>query len=296
MSVPLLCFVEDSPDVGVIVRHLARHAGYEAFVCADAAAAWEFLHPGTAPAGAVDGPPDRWPDVLFLDVNLPGISGLELHRRLQAEGGPAGALPVALFTHLSLGPEIVAALAVGVEMVLAKDLLGRLPEWRERVAEILAWRGGHPLLTSLNSSAPKESSFPVAESATRLNRALRHPTLQRSGREIEAALLHRAWTRAVGSGAVAPDGAGASARPHSGPLSGTAPSLFPSLDASEWELARWLAPDGLLLTSAPEQRAVASAFFPLLARCLTAQVEYLLGVAESAAIRAVLEPVWTSDP
>jgi CheY-like chemotaxis protein len=292
MSLPLLCFVEDSPDVGTIVQHLARRAGHEAIVCPDALVAWEYLQQAL---NAEAGSPGRLPDLLFLDLNLPGLSGLDLYLRLQQAGGALAALPAALFTQLSLGPDIAAALDAGLDLVLAKDFLTRPEEWRERTLEILAWRRGHPLIASLDSTSLDAPALPPSEAVTLLNRALRNPALRRLGAEIEAGLLRRAWARAATLYPRLCDSGRAPAVSPSDAHAEAARTPLPSGDLSELEFSRWVTLDGITLQSGPEEHRALPGFFSLLARCLTSQVECFLGGAESATIREVLEPLWTSD-
>lgn len=77
-----ICIVEDDESVRRALRRLIRSVGLrvEAFATAE-----EFLESLT----------QTMPSCLILDVNLPGLSGLELQRRLSAEGR---AVPVLVIT------------------------------------------------------------------------------------------------------------------------------------------------------------------------------------------------------
>jgi CheY-like chemotaxis protein len=66
--------VDDCPDTGESYRSLLRLWGYDARVAADGAsalAAYEDYHP----------------DVVFLDLGMPGMDGCEVARRLRARQG-----------------------------------------------------------------------------------------------------------------------------------------------------------------------------------------------------------------
>ncbi len=63
--------VEDEPKTAEIVRRYLTHAGYDAFVGVDGAAGLELVA-------------SRHPDLIILDVMLPGIDGIELCRRVRA--------------------------------------------------------------------------------------------------------------------------------------------------------------------------------------------------------------------
>lgn len=65
--------VEDDESVRKALRRLIRSAGLDVTAFASAE---EFLHAAGQPA----------PACLVLDLHLPGLSGLELHERLRAEG------------------------------------------------------------------------------------------------------------------------------------------------------------------------------------------------------------------
>ena len=62
--------VEDSPDIGRLLVHILGAAGYEVTVEVEGLAGWEAYQ-------------RLQPDLVLLDVNLPGISGLELCQRIR---------------------------------------------------------------------------------------------------------------------------------------------------------------------------------------------------------------------
>ena len=122
MSRPLLLLIDDSAEMGLIVASLARRAGWETVVCVDAEAGWQALA-------------ERRPDLVLLDVNLPGASGLDWLRRVRAAPEFAG-LVVALYTHWGLPADVAAGLDAGVDFVFDKDLAARPTDWQRRLAEI----------------------------------------------------------------------------------------------------------------------------------------------------------------
>ncbi len=129
MTRPLLLLVDDAPEMGLIVRSLARRAGWDVTVRIDAEAAWHSLD-------------ERRPDLILLDVNLPGASGLDWLRRVRGTPELAG-LTVALYTHWGLPADVAAGLDAGVDFVFDKDLATRPADWQQRLAEIgEAGRGG----------------------------------------------------------------------------------------------------------------------------------------------------------
>ena len=101
MTSPRLLLVDDDPDMGFVVRILARRCGHTLTHRLDAENAWTNL----------DG--DR-PDLILLDVNLPGTSGLEFLKRLRASVTYA-TLPVALFVQASLTRDIAEGWASGAD-------------------------------------------------------------------------------------------------------------------------------------------------------------------------------------
>lgn len=62
---------------------------------------------------------DLEPELIFLDVNLPDISGLEVCRRLRREPGLAG-VHIVMLTAAAQHDDIVRGLAAGATQYLAK--------------------------------------------------------------------------------------------------------------------------------------------------------------------------------
>src|SRR5581483_7134417 len=101
-----ILLVDDDADLGLVVRTLGRRAGWNVEHRPDAAAAWEALRQAV-------------PDLLLLDVNLPGESGPDFCRRLLAEPRLNG-LAVALFAQLALSADVAAGLEAGADFFVAK--------------------------------------------------------------------------------------------------------------------------------------------------------------------------------
>lgn len=84
MTKPLVAVVEDDPDTQNTLARVLRLGGYEAALYASGE---EFL----------SFPPTSSPIGLLLDVDLSGMSGIELQRRLRNEGST---IPVIIITAL----------------------------------------------------------------------------------------------------------------------------------------------------------------------------------------------------
>ena len=237
MARPLLLLVDDAPDVVRLVQYLSRRAGQEVVCRGDVPSAWDCLH-GSGPL----------PDLILLDVNLPGQSGLELYRQLQDEGGERARLPVALFAQWSL-PEVIAeGLEVGIDFLAAKDLLSRPDGWKARIEEILALAAQPPVF---GCGVEGRESEILTRALTGLREALR-----RVGLEVMQAVWRRALRRASGG------------------------SPLPDVDV-------WVSPAKLNQTLAPLVEA-RPAFVADLVLALGYQVECLLGRKDSEPFRAAL--------
>jgi DNA-binding response OmpR family regulator len=182
---PLVLVVDDSVELGTIVRVLGRRAGHEVILCPDAAAGWRALQ-------------ERLPNLILLDVNLPGMSGLELCRMIRASNDLSH-LPLALFSHWQMPHDIVAGLEAGVDFLVNKALVTQPEAWQARLGEILSWIHGRRwerLVSWLeNRNLPELSDHWVDD----LNRALRHPSLQLLRPQILRFLLLRSLRQAASS-------------------------------------------------------------------------------------------------
>jgi CheY-like chemotaxis protein len=201
--------VDDAPEVSEVVRHLGRRAGHELVCRPDVPAAWEYLRSaggrGDEPHGSPEGP-----DLVLLDVNLPGASGLELFRLMRSEGGALGRVPAALFVQWTLPAVIAEGLAAGIDLLVAKDLLSQPDAWKGRIEEVLElaaqpWKDeGGRMKDEQEESADSSSSFILPPSSLTVlgavQQALRHPALRRLGDEVVCAVWARALGRVVAAG------------------------------------------------------------------------------------------------
>ena len=78
--------VDDEPDVRLVTRVILEASGYDV---------WE-AESGEAALDALGGA--HLPDVLLLDVRMPGIDGWEVLRRVRGAPGLLRDLPVVIFT------------------------------------------------------------------------------------------------------------------------------------------------------------------------------------------------------
>ncbi len=182
---PLLLVVDDSAELGMVVSVLGRRGGQEVVVCPDAPAGWAFLE-------------QRRPDLVLLDHNLPGVSGVELCSAIRATPDLAG-LRVALFGHWHLPQDMILELEAGVDFVVSKELITEPDAWQTRLREILAWTHGRHwqrLVSWMDETALPElpANWPTA-----LNQALRHNSLKQLRPQILRFLLWRSLRQVVSS-------------------------------------------------------------------------------------------------
>ncbi|HEX9683010.1 MAG TPA: response regulator transcription factor [Acidimicrobiales bacterium] len=124
--------VDDDPAVQTAVSRALRHEGYDVQTAGDGAEALEALERSR-------------PDTMVLDVTMPNVDGLEVCRRLRAEGDD---LPILVLTARHAVSDRVAGLDAGADDYLVKpfaleELLARVRALLRRTdvtepAEVLA--------------------------------------------------------------------------------------------------------------------------------------------------------------
>jgi len=115
----LVLVVDDDPTVSDVVRRYLEHAGLNVTLAADgdvALAAYEREHP----------------DLVVLDLMLPGIDGLEVCRRLRDRGGN---VPIVMLTALGDEEDRVLGLRLGADDYVTKPFSPR--ELALRVQSVL---------------------------------------------------------------------------------------------------------------------------------------------------------------
>jgi len=106
---PLILVVEDNADNSILTRKILNHYGYEVDVVEEGERALEYCR-------------ERTPDLILMDVSLPGMDGLEVTRALRAME-PCREVPIiALTAHAMTGWEARSREA-GCDDYLAKPVL-----------------------------------------------------------------------------------------------------------------------------------------------------------------------------
>ena len=127
-AAPTVLVIEDDPANRALLTALLERAGYRAVTAAD------------GPSGLAAAL-ETAPDIVLLDVGLPGMDGLEICRRLRADPRTV-TMPVVLLTGRTSVDDVVAGLDAGADDFLAKpfheaELLARLRSAR-RLALVMA--------------------------------------------------------------------------------------------------------------------------------------------------------------
>ncbi len=134
--------VDDDPTVSDVVRRYLERADFEVTLAADGPA-------------ALDAVATRRPDLVVLDLMLPGIDGLEVCRRLR-ERDPD--LPIVMLTALGDEADRVVGLSLGADDYVTKPFSPR--ELVLRVQSVLrrAARSAEPRPRSRDCCATATSS------------------------------------------------------------------------------------------------------------------------------------------
>ncbi len=98
--------VEDMAEVGLIIQRLGKKSGLEVTHFLTAEEAWTYLQ-------------KHQPALMLLDINLPGMSGVELCKKVRRELGRAS-VPIAIFSQ-DQSPEVRHSLhAAGATYIVSK--------------------------------------------------------------------------------------------------------------------------------------------------------------------------------
>jgi PAS domain S-box-containing protein len=120
---PRILLVEDQADVGMIIQKLGKRDGLAITWFPTAEEAWAYLQKQRV-------------DLLLLDVNLPGMNGVELCQRLRALDSCKDT-PVAMFTPDQDAEKLEELRKAGADYFLTKDLLCEPAEWQQKMQELL---------------------------------------------------------------------------------------------------------------------------------------------------------------
>lgn len=134
MSGERILVVEDDRTIARFVELELAHAGYRVDKVADGTAALKALR-------------DDPPDLLVLDLMLPGVDGLEVAKEVRASGSR---MPILMLTARSETKDVVSGFESGADDYLRKPF--EVPELLSRIAALLKRsaheRPGQPLSAS----------------------------------------------------------------------------------------------------------------------------------------------------
>jgi len=114
-----ILIVEDDQTIARFVELELAHAGYDVRKVADGESALEAVANST-------------PDLLLLDLMIPGIDGLEVARRLRADGFQ---MPILMLTARSETQDVVTGFDAGADDYMRKPF--EIPELLSRVRALL---------------------------------------------------------------------------------------------------------------------------------------------------------------
>ena len=149
-SMPTVLVVEDDAANRVLLTRLLERAGYRAITADDGpsglAAAFELA-----------------PDLVLLDIGLPGMDGLEICRRLRADPRTV-ALPVVLLTGRTSVDDVVTGLDAGADDFLGKpfheaELLARIRSARRLALVTAEMEGAQGVVAALANAVEAKDSM-----------------------------------------------------------------------------------------------------------------------------------------
>jgi two-component system response regulator MtrA len=115
---------DDEADIRRLIVFTLRRRGYEIIEASTGESALAQVR-------------DSIPDLVVLDVMMPGLTGLEISRLLAADAATAS-IPILMLSAMGQAAEIEAGLSSGANSYLVKPFAPR--ELADRVAEMLAVR------------------------------------------------------------------------------------------------------------------------------------------------------------
>jgi two-component system phosphate regulon response regulator PhoB len=98
--------IEDEPDIREVLQYNLEREGYKVFACRDGEQGLSLIR-------------TEAPDLLILDLMLPGIDGVEVCRRVKADP-VTRAIPVVMVTAKGEESDIVLGLGIGADDYLTK--------------------------------------------------------------------------------------------------------------------------------------------------------------------------------
>ena len=126
MAVPdgaRVLIADDDPDIRDLVEFKLTQAGYAVQAVGDGVAAWEAFQ-------------EQTPALVILDVMMPGLSGIDVLRKIREVEGESGKVPVLLLSAKSRDGDVDTGFAVGADDYVVKPFSPR--ELLHRVNGMLA--------------------------------------------------------------------------------------------------------------------------------------------------------------
>ena len=136
---PSMLVVDDDSRVRTVVGWQFEAEGYDVIEAADGNAAWQRIL-------------EHRPDLIVLDLSLPGMSGLDLLRRLRAAGDPT---PVVVLSGRSGEGDRIVGLDLGADDYLVKPFSPG--ELAARARSVLRRTSANPIPHPTPSDAPASS-------------------------------------------------------------------------------------------------------------------------------------------
>jgi signal transduction histidine kinase/CheY-like chemotaxis protein len=156
-----ILLVEDVPANQLITATLLRRAGHLVDVAGSGEEAVQRV--------------ERQPyDVVFMDIFMPGMSGLEATRRIRALPGPAGAVPILALTANVSHEDRARCKAAGMQ-----DMLGKPTDPAELIDALgrHVWSAGAPAAPTEPASQPRAECEPAEPEPAEREPAEREPLL-----------------------------------------------------------------------------------------------------------------------